>query len=85
MRARLLSFGMILGVAFLLIVSLVLSAVMAALGRWWSGCVRRLGGVGAESSISLLGFVVTTGGFAMIYKLMPRVKVHGATCGSAQP
>ena len=36
-RARLLSFGMVLGIAFLLIVSLVLSAATAALGRWWSG------------------------------------------------
>ena len=74
-RARLLSFGMILGVAFLLIVSLVLSAIVAALGRWWSGA---FGGweVLAQSVNIVLGFVVTTGGFAMIYKLMPRVKVQ---------
>ncbi len=74
-RARLLSFGMILGVAFLLIVSLVLSALVAALGRWWSGA---FGGweVLAQSVNIVLGFVVTTGGFAMIYKLMPRVKVQ---------
>ena len=74
-RARLLSFGMILGVAFLLIVSLVLGAVVAALGRWWSGA---FGGweVLAQSVNIVLGFLVTTGGFAMIYKLMPRVKVQ---------
>ena len=74
-RARLLSFGMILGVAFLLIVSLVLSAVTAALGRWWSGA---FGGweVLAHSINLVLSFVVTTVGFAMIYKLMPRVKVQ---------
>ena len=74
-RARLLSFGMILGVAFLLIVSLVLSAVVAALGRWWSGA---FGGweVLAQSVNIVLGFLVTTGGFAMIYKLMSRVKVQ---------
>jgi membrane protein len=36
MRARLLSFGMILGIAFLLVVSLVFSAVVAAVGQWWS-------------------------------------------------
>ena len=74
-RARLLSFGMILGIAFLLIVSLVLGAVVAALGRWWSGA---FGGweVLAQSVNIVLGFLVTTGGFAMIYKLMPRVKVQ---------
>src|SRR5205823_1284923 len=34
---RLLSFGMILGVAFLLLVSLVLSAVLSAVGAWIGG------------------------------------------------
>ena len=37
LRTRLLSFGMILGVAFLLMVSLVLGAVISALGKWWGG------------------------------------------------
>ena len=32
---RLLSLGIILGIGFLLIVSLVFSAAMAALGKWW--------------------------------------------------
>ena len=36
LRARLLSFGMILGVGFLLMVSLVVSAALSALGRWWA-------------------------------------------------
>src|SRR5271169_3287192 len=34
-RARLLSFGMILGIGLLLMVSLAFSAVLAALNRWW--------------------------------------------------
>ena len=37
MRAPLLSLGMILRIAFLLMVSLVLSAGMAAVGTWWGG------------------------------------------------
>ena len=37
LRARLLSFGMILALAFLLLVSLVVSAALSALGRWWGG------------------------------------------------
>ena len=37
LRARLLSFSVIFGIAFLLMVSLVLSAGMAALGKWWGG------------------------------------------------
>jgi membrane protein len=75
MRTRLLSFGMILGIAFLLMVSLVLSAALAALGKWW-------GGVFGEwelllQAVNLLvGLLMTTAVFALIYKLMPRVKVR---------
>jgi membrane protein len=34
-RTRLLSFGMVLGLGFLLLVSLVASAAVAAFGTWW--------------------------------------------------
>ena len=74
-RARLLSFGMILGIAFLLMVSLVLGAATAALGKWWSGAFGSWE-VLAQSVNIVLGFAVTTLGFAMIYKLMPRVRVQ---------
>ncbi|MDQ2736740.1 MAG: YihY/virulence factor BrkB family protein, partial [Pseudomonadota bacterium] len=37
LRTRLLSFGLILGIGFLLMVSLVLGAAMSAFGKWWSG------------------------------------------------
>ena len=74
-RARLLSFGMILGIAFLLMVSLVLGAATAALGKWWSGAFGSWE-VLAQSVHVVLGFAVTTLCFAMIYKLMPRVRVQ---------
>ena len=75
LRTRLLSFGMILGIAFLLMVSLVLGAVIAALGKWWSGV---FGGweVLAQIVNLALGFALTTTVFAMIYKLMPRASVR---------
>ena len=83
-RARLLSFGMILGIAFLLMVSLVLSAAIAALGKWWSGA---FGGweILARLVDLAIGFVLTTGVFAMIYKVMPRVSVqwHDVWLGAA--
>ncbi len=83
-RARLLSFGMILGVSFLLMVSLVLGAATAALGKWWSGAFGSWE-VLAQSVNIVLGFAVTTVGFAMIYKLMPRVQVqwHDVWLGAA--
>ncbi len=74
-RTRLLSFGMILGIAFLLMVALVLGAATAALGKWWSGAFGSWE-VLAQSVNIVLGYAVTTVGFAMIYKLMPRVKVQ---------
>jgi membrane protein len=73
-RARLLSFGMILGIAFLLMVSLVFSAVLAALGKWWSGAFGEWALLAQFFNLGV-GFVMTTGVFAMIYKIMPRVRV----------
>ncbi len=75
LRSRLLSFGLILGLAFLLLVSLVLGAVIAALGKWWGGAFA--GWEVLAQAINLaLDFALTTTVFAMIYKLMPRVSVR---------
>jgi membrane protein len=73
-RTRLLSFGLILGIAFLLMVSLVAGAGIAALGKWWSGWFEGWE-VLAQIIDTVVGFVMTTAVFALIYKLMPRVKV----------
>ena len=75
LQTRLLSFGMILGFAFLLMVSFVLGAVMAALGKWW-GDMFAGWAVLAQLVNLLIGFALTTTVFAMIYKLMPRVTVR---------
>ncbi|MGC3980565.1 MAG: YihY/virulence factor BrkB family protein [Steroidobacteraceae bacterium] len=74
LRARLLSFGLILCIGFLLIVSLILSAAVAALGKWSSSFI------GWELLVQminlLVSFVLTAVVFAMIYKFMPRVHIH---------
>jgi len=74
LRARLLSFGLILTLAFLLMVSLVVSASVAALGSW-AGTLM----AGAETLFFLLNFVVSlailTTLFAMIFKFMPSVPI----------
>ena len=84
LRARLLSFGMILGVGFLLIASLVVSAALAALGKWWAPL---FGGweVLAQVVNFLISFGLVTVIFAMIYKIMPRVKIewHDVWIGAA--
>ncbi|TFY99464.1 YihY/virulence factor BrkB family protein [Ramlibacter henchirensis] len=74
LRARLLSFGLILGVAFLLMVSLVVSAMLAAFGQWAGGLMP-----GWETLLHLLNIAVSiailTVLFAMIFKLMPSTPV----------
>lgn len=73
-RARLLSFGLILGFAFLLMVSLVVGAVTAALGSWIGGLMP-----GTAVLLYIVNMVVsvafTTVLFCMIFKLMPTVPV----------
>lgn len=73
-RTRLLSFGMILGIAFLLMVSLVISAGLSALGKWW-GSIFAGWEVIAQSLNFVVSLLLITVMFALIYKTMPRVKV----------
>lgn len=74
LRARVLSFGLILGLGFLLVVSLMLSALVAVLQKWWSPYLA-----GWDVLLQVLnmglGLVLMTVMFAMIYKFMPRVPV----------
>jgi membrane protein len=84
LRSRMLSFGMILGIAFLLMVSLVLGAAVSAIGKLWGDAF--LGWEILAQFINVaLGFALTTGVFAMIYKIMPRVVVrwHDVWLGAA--
>jgi len=75
LRARLLSFGMIFGLSFLLMVSLILSAGMAALGKWWGSWFTGFEVV-VETINALLSFGLTGAVFAFIYKFMPRVRIQ---------
>jgi len=74
-RARLLSFGMILAVGFLLTVSLVISAITALLGKTVEPLFGGWYVVGAAVN-GLGGFLLIAAMFALIYKVMPRVRVH---------
>lgn len=74
LRSRLLSFGLVLGLGFLLLVSLIVSAAIAALGKWWNGIFN-----GWEVLLHALEFSVSLASstllFAMIYKIMPRARI----------
>jgi membrane protein len=84
LRARLLSFGMVLVLAFLLLVSLALSAALAALGNWWGGWFEGWALV-LETLNFIASFAITTGLFALIYKLLPRAQIawHDVWIGAA--
>jgi membrane protein len=73
LRGRLLSFGIILGIGFLLIVSLVFSAALAALGKWWGPYFPGLEALATAINF-VFSFALMTAMFAMLYKFMPRVK-----------
>lgn len=74
LRSRLLSFGLILGIGFLMMVSLVLSAALSALGKWWGAWFGHWILLAELLNIAI-SFALVTTMFAMIYKIMPRVKV----------
>ena len=74
LRVRLLSFSMVLGIGFLLLVSLILSAVLAAVGGYLGVYVPGSVAVGQVLNATL-GLAVITLLFAMIYKLLPDTPV----------
>jgi len=75
LKDRFLSFTMVLGVAFLLLVSLVLSTVLSALGTAFSGALP--GGEGIWQVVMFLfSFSVVTGLFALIYKYIPDAEIR---------
>ena len=76
MKKRLLSIAMVLAVGFLLLVSLVLSAALSALGKWAAET-----GVGTTFPIvlqavdSLMSLAVVTLLFAMLFRFLPDVEL----------
>lgn len=74
-RKRLLSFSLVLVIGFLLLVSLVLSAALAAAGKFVSGMLPAyLVLVNALNFV--LSFTITTLLFAAIYRILPDAKVR---------
>ena len=74
-RARLRSLGIILGIGFLLMVSLVASAALAALRNWWGSPLPSWAWVASMAELGA-SFLLITGMFAMIYKAVPRVRIE---------
>jgi membrane protein len=74
-KARFVSFTMVLGVAFLLLVSLVLSSVLSAAGDLFAGALP--GGEALWQGVNFcLSLAVITSLFALIFKFVPDAKVE---------
>lgn len=75
LRKRLLSFAMVLVIAFLLLVSLVVSAVIASLTGALDGVVPGFSWVWQPVNLAI-SFCATTVLFAMMYKVLPDAMVR---------
>lgn len=74
LASRFLSFAMVLVIGFLLLVSLMLSSILAAPGNSLGSLMPGLPIVGQTLNF-LISFVVTTFLFAAIYKYLPDVRI----------
>lgn len=74
LRRRLLSLGLVVSIGFLMLVSLVMSAALAALSKWWGGAFEDL-----SVLLHVLDFAVSLGVvsvmFALMYKVLPSVRI----------
>jgi membrane protein len=75
LRSRVVSFGMVIAIGFLLMVSLIISAGLSAWGKYSAGLFP-----GAEAILQAANFAVSFGVitvlFALIYKFMPHTRVE---------
>lgn len=73
-KQRLFSFGMVLSVGFLLLISLLLSSGLASAGKWF-GNVLPLPAAVLQVFNFIVSFVVIAGLFALMFKYVPDVHV----------
>ncbi len=74
LRQRLLSLAMVFGIGFLLLVSLVMSAGLAAAGKWFESSMP--GGQGVWQVLNfLISFSVIAALFTLMFKYLPDVKI----------
>ena len=73
-RRRLLSLGLVVSIGFLLLVSLVVSAAVTALARWWSGWLEDFAWV-LHAVDFVVSLAATATMFALMYRILPRVRI----------
>jgi membrane protein len=83
-RERFFSFGMVIAIAFLLLVSLVVGAGIAALGQF-AGGVLPIPELALQGINFVVSFAIVTLLFALMYKVLPDAVIewHDAVVGAA--
>jgi membrane protein len=71
---RVLSFGMVLAIGFLLLVSLIISTIVNTASGWLFGSIQTA--FISQALNTVLGFAVITLMFALIFKFLPDTKIH---------
>lgn len=74
-KQRFISFAMVLGVGFLLLVSLVLSALISAIGKFFQDRFP-IPETALQFGTMLVSFVAVTILFALLYKVVPEVHIE---------
>jgi membrane protein len=74
-RVRLFSFGLIISIAFILIVSLVVSAMLSALGHWLSGHFSDTFSIMLQVVNSVASLIILAGLFALMFKFFPDAEI----------
>ena len=74
-KVRFFSFGIIVAVAFILIVSLVISATLSAFGNWLSGHFSETFSVALQLLNSVFSLFILTVLFAIMFKIFPDAKI----------
>jgi len=72
-KTRFMSFGLVLGVGFLLLVSLILSAILSSVGKFMGDALPMAALMQVLNNV--LSFAVITALFAMIFKFLPDIKL----------
>jgi membrane protein len=75
LRERFFSFGMVLSIGFLLLVSLILSTVLAAVGKFFGGLLPIPSAMLAVSNF-LISYVGVTVLFGLIFRFVPEARVR---------
>ncbi len=75
LRARFISFAMVLGVGFLMLVSLALTTFLSLMTGYLNGIVGDSVWI-AQAANLIVGFIVTTLLFAAIFKVLPDVEIQ---------